>query len=33
VWFSRLQMADAELAAIIRGPMVDVYALVHEERD
>jgi GNAT superfamily N-acetyltransferase len=33
LWFSRLQMADAELAAIIRSPMVDVYALVHEERD
>src|SRR6267154_2188675 len=26
-------MADAELAAIIRSPMVDVYALVHEDRD
>jgi GNAT superfamily N-acetyltransferase len=33
LWFSRLQMADADLAAIIRSPMVDVYALVHEERD
>ena len=33
LWFSRLQMADAELAAIIRSPMVDVYALVHEDRD
>jgi GNAT superfamily N-acetyltransferase len=33
LWFSRLQMADAELAAIIRSPMVDVYALVHEGRD
>jgi GNAT superfamily N-acetyltransferase len=26
-------MADAELAAIIRSPMVEVHALVHEERD
>jgi GNAT superfamily N-acetyltransferase len=33
LWFSRLQMADAELAAIIRSPMVDVHALAHEERD
>ena len=33
LWFSRLQMADAELAAIIRSPMVDVYALLHEDRD
>ena len=33
LWFSRLQMANAELAAIIRSPMVDVYALVHEDRD
>jgi GNAT superfamily N-acetyltransferase len=33
LWFSRLQMADAELAAIIRSPMVDVHALVHEGRD
>jgi GNAT superfamily N-acetyltransferase len=33
LWFSRLQMADAELAAIIRSPMVEVYALVHEGRD
>jgi GNAT superfamily N-acetyltransferase len=33
LWFSRLQMADAELAAIIRSPMVDVHALVHEDRD
>jgi GNAT superfamily N-acetyltransferase len=33
LWFSRLQMADAELAAIIRSPMVDVYALMHEDRD
>jgi GNAT superfamily N-acetyltransferase len=33
LWFSRLQMADAELAAIVRSPMVDVYALMHEGRD
>jgi GNAT superfamily N-acetyltransferase len=33
LWFSRLQMADADLAAIIRSPMVDVHALVHEGRD
>jgi GNAT superfamily N-acetyltransferase len=33
LWFSRLQMADAELAAIIRSPMVEVHALVHEEHD
>jgi GNAT superfamily N-acetyltransferase len=33
LWFSRLRMADAELAAIVRSPMVDVHALVHEERD
>ena len=33
LWFSRLQMADTELAAIVRSPMVDVYALVHEDRD
>ena len=33
LWFSRLQMADAELAAIIRSPMVDVHALVHQGRD
>ena len=33
LWFSRLQMADAELAAIIRSPMVEVHALMHEGRD
>jgi GNAT superfamily N-acetyltransferase len=33
LWFSRLQMADEELAAIIRSPMVEVHALVHEGRD
>src|SRR5436853_347899 len=30
LWFSRLQMADADLAAIVRSPMVEVHALVHE---
>ena len=33
LWFSRLQMADAELAAIVRSPMVEVHALVQEGRD
>ena len=33
LWFSRLQMADAELAAIVRSPMVDVHALVYEEHN
>ena len=33
LWFSRLQMTDAELAAIVRSPMVDVHALVQEGRD
>ena len=33
LWFSRLRMMDAELAAIVHSPMVDVHALVHEERD
>ena len=33
LWFSRTQMADAELAAIIQSPLVEVYALVHEGRD
>ena len=33
LWFSRTQMADAELAAIIQAPLVEVYALVHEGRD
>src|SRR6201991_1047632 len=33
LWFSRLRMADAELAAIVRSPMVEVHALVHEGRD
>jgi GNAT superfamily N-acetyltransferase len=33
LWFSRLQMTDAELAAIIQSPLVEVYALVQEGRD
>ena len=33
LWFSRLQMTDAELAAIIQAPQVEVYALVHDGRD
>ena len=31
--FSRLQMSDAELAAIVQSPLVEVYALVHDSRD
>ena len=33
LWFSRLQMTDAELAAIIHSPLVEVYALVQDGRD
>jgi GNAT superfamily N-acetyltransferase len=33
LWFSRLQMSDAELAAIVQSPLVEVYALVHDGRD
>ena len=33
LWFSRLQMADADLAAIIQSPLVEVYALVQDGRD
>jgi len=33
LWFSRLQMSDADLAAIIRSPLVEVYALVQDGRD
>ena len=33
LWFSRLQMTDAELAAIIQSPLVEVYALVQDGRD
>ena len=33
LWFSRLQMSDAELAAILHSPLVEVYALVQDGRD
>jgi GNAT superfamily N-acetyltransferase len=33
LWFSRLRMSDAELAAIIHSPSVEVYALVQDGRD
>ena len=33
LWFSRVRMADAELAAIIHSPLVEVYALEHEGRE
>jgi GNAT superfamily N-acetyltransferase len=33
LWFSRLRMTDAELAAIIQAPRVEVYALVQDGRD
>jgi GNAT superfamily N-acetyltransferase len=33
LWFSRLQKTDAELAAIIQSPLVEVYALVQDGRD
>ena len=33
LWFSRFQIPDAELAAIIRSPLVEVCALVHDGRD
>jgi len=33
MWFSRLQMADAELAAMIQSPPVEMYALVQDGRD
>ena len=33
LWFSRLQMPDADLAAIIQSPLVEVYALVEDGRD
>jgi GNAT superfamily N-acetyltransferase len=32
-WFSRMRMSDAELAAIIQAPLVEIYALVHGGRD
>ena len=33
LWFSRMRMPDADLAANIQAPRVEVYALVHEGRD
>ena len=33
LWFSRMQIPDDDLAAIIQAPRVEVYALVHEGRD
>ena len=33
LWFSRLQMTDAELAAIIHSPLVEVHALAQDGRD
>ncbi|MDO9381253.1 MAG: GNAT family N-acetyltransferase [Hyphomicrobiaceae bacterium] len=33
LWFSRLQMSDADLAAIIHAPLVEIYALVQDGRD
>ena len=33
LWFSRMRMPDADLAAVIQAPRVEVYALVHEGRD
>jgi GNAT superfamily N-acetyltransferase len=33
LWFARLQLADAELAAIIQAPLVEVHAVVQDGRD
>jgi GNAT superfamily N-acetyltransferase len=33
LWFSRARMSDAELAAIIQSPLVEVYALVQDGSD
>jgi GNAT superfamily N-acetyltransferase len=33
LWFSRLQMSDADLTAIIQSPLVEVHALVQDGRD
>ena len=33
LWSGRLQISDAELAAIIHSPLVEVYALVEAGRD
>ena len=33
LWISRIRMSDAELAAIIRSPLMEIYALAHEGCD
>jgi GNAT superfamily N-acetyltransferase len=33
LWFSRLQMTNAELAAMIQSPQVEIHALVHDGGD
>jgi GNAT superfamily N-acetyltransferase len=33
LWFSRVRMSDAELAAIVQSPLVEVHALVEDGRD
>ena len=33
LWFSRLTMGDAQLAAMLHSPGAEIYALVHEGRD
>jgi GNAT superfamily N-acetyltransferase len=33
LWFSRMRMSDAELAAAIQAPLVEIHALVREGRD
>ncbi|KJC39278.1 GCN5 family acetyltransferase [Bradyrhizobium sp. LTSP885] len=33
LWFARARMSDAELAAIIHAPQVEIYALVHDVCD
>jgi GNAT superfamily N-acetyltransferase len=33
LWISRIRLPDAELAAIIQSPLLEIYALAHEGRD
>jgi GNAT superfamily N-acetyltransferase len=33
LWFSRLRMSDAELAALVQSPAAEICALVHDGRD
>ena len=33
LWFSHLQMADADLASMDLVPLVEIYAFVHDRRD